>query len=145
MAHQLVGQRAAHSLEEERVVRVLEHAAVSLLLDVLQVLARRPARRILLAHVAEPAGELRQPLAVGALSQPVHGQVLGLRERRAREESDARFCMQDISWTRAVSYPTPVDERQARRLSRMKTIRDQRRESSTPLVRLHQSSRRGEG
>ena len=45
MADELVRQRAAHALEEERVVRVLQDTAVSLLLDVLEVIARRAVSR----------------------------------------------------------------------------------------------------
>ena len=74
MANQLVGQRPAHALEENRVVRVLEHAPVSLLLDVLEVLARLALRRIVLAHVAETPGKLGESLAVGALADPAHRQ-----------------------------------------------------------------------
>jgi len=58
MPDKLVSQRSAHTLEQERVVRMLEDAAMTLLLDVLQIFARRPVRRILLAHVAKSAGEL---------------------------------------------------------------------------------------
>ena len=87
MPNQLVGQRATHSLEQERIVRVLEHAPVSLLLDVLQVLPRRAAGGILLAHVAEAAGKLGQPLAVGAFSEPVNLEMIGLQKDWTREES----------------------------------------------------------
>jgi hypothetical protein len=86
MANQLVGQRAADSFEEERIVRVLENTPVTLLLDVLQIIARRAAGGILLAHVAETTGELGQPLAVGALSEPVDPEVIGFEERRAGEK-----------------------------------------------------------
>jgi len=85
--HQLVGQRAAHSLEENRIIRVLEYAAVSLLLDVLEVLPGRAARRILLAHVAETPSELGELLTVGALAEPVDAEMIGLDEGRTREES----------------------------------------------------------
>ena len=57
-----------------------------LLLDVLEVLARLALRRIVLAHVAEPAGELGEPLAVGAVADPVHRQMLRAGEARAREQ-----------------------------------------------------------
>jgi hypothetical protein len=43
---------------------------VSLLLDVLQILAGLAAGRILLTHVTETAGKFGESLAVGALSQP---------------------------------------------------------------------------
>ena len=87
MPDQLVGQRPAHPFEEERVVRVLEHASVSLLLDVLEVLAGHATGRILLAHVAQSAGELGELLSIGALAEPVHLEVIGLNEGWAREES----------------------------------------------------------
>ena len=48
-------------------------------------------RRIVLAHVAEPARELGQSLAVGALADPVHGQMLRRRERGTREDGDLRL------------------------------------------------------
>src|SRR5712691_8574024 len=59
---------------------------MSLLLDVLEVLARRPVGWILLAHIAETAGKLRQPLAIGALAEPADVQVVGLQKDRAGEE-----------------------------------------------------------
>jgi hypothetical protein len=86
MANQLVGQRATDSLEQKRVVRVLEHASMSLLLDVLQVIAGLSIGRVLLAHVAETAGVLREPLPVGALSEPADFQVIRLQKDRTREE-----------------------------------------------------------
>jgi hypothetical protein len=86
MANQLVGQRAAHSLEKERIVGVLEDAPVSLLLDVLQIIPRHPTGRIFLAHVTETAGKLRQPLAIGALAEPLHLEMFGLQKDWTREE-----------------------------------------------------------
>ena len=65
---------------------MLENASMSLLLDVLEVLARRPVGRILLAHIAETACKLGQPLALGALSEPADVQVVGLEKDRASEE-----------------------------------------------------------
>ena len=79
MSHQLVGQRTAHALEKDRVVGVLQHAAVALLLDVLQVLARLSLGRIVLAHVTETAGELGELFAAGALADPIDRQVLRRR------------------------------------------------------------------
>jgi hypothetical protein len=67
---------------------------VSLLLDVLQVLPRRAAGRILLAHVAEAAGKLGQPLSVSAFSKPVNLEVIRLQKDWAREKSDYRFCIE---------------------------------------------------
>ena len=89
--HELVRERPAHPLEEQRVVRVLEHRPVPLLLDVLQVLPRAAVRGVLLAHVAEPPGELGEALAVGALAHPLHGEVAGLREVGAGEDGDFGF------------------------------------------------------
>jgi hypothetical protein len=48
MPDQLVRERAAHALDQNRVVGVLEDGAVPLLLDVLEVLARLPLRRVAL-------------------------------------------------------------------------------------------------
>ena len=91
MPHQLVGQRATDSLEEHGVVRVLEDAAMALLLDVLEVLARGAARRIFLAHIAKPPRELGELLTIGALAKPVDAEMLGLDERRTGEECEARL------------------------------------------------------
>ena len=100
MAHQLVRQRPAHALDENRVVRVLEHAAVPLLLDVLEVFARRALRRIVLAHVAQPAGEFREPLAVGAVADPGHRQDVRAPRSSGATSSvrTARSSWQDIRW-----------------------------------------------
>src|SRR3954469_8714668 len=67
---------------------------MSLLLDVLEVFARRPARRIALTHVAQAAGELRQPLAIRMLAEPFHGQVRGLEELRPRQQRDLGLVIQ---------------------------------------------------
>src|ERR1035437_1797481 len=91
MAYELVRQRSRNPLEQQRIARVLEHAAVPLLLDVLDIFPRAAAGGILLAHVAEPAGEFRKPLAVGAVADPVDREMRGLHERGAREERDDRF------------------------------------------------------
>ena len=48
-------------------------------------------RRILLAHVAEPSGKFRQPLAIGALAEPLNGKMIGLGELRAGQDGDARL------------------------------------------------------
>jgi len=85
MANQLVGQRAAHSFKQQRIVGVLEDGPVPLLLDVLQILTRGAIGRILLAHVAKPAGELGQALAIGALAQPVNLEMIRFQEDRTRQ------------------------------------------------------------
>ena len=59
---------------------MFEHAAVPLLLDVLEIVPRGPAGRIALTHVAEAAGKLGEPLAVGGLADPLHRQMAGLDE-----------------------------------------------------------------
>jgi hypothetical protein len=41
---------------------------MSLLLDVLQIVPRRSACRIPLAHITEPSSELGEPLTIGALA-----------------------------------------------------------------------------
>ena len=72
---------------------MLENASVSLLLDILEVLARCAVGRVLLAHVAETAGKLREPLAIGALSEPADIQVIGLEKDWAGEEGYYRLCV----------------------------------------------------
>jgi len=72
---------------------VLEDAPVSLLLDVLQIIPGRPAGRIFLAHIAEPPGKLGQPLAIGALAEPLHFEMIGLDEAWAGEESYYWLCV----------------------------------------------------
>ena len=61
-----------------------------LLLDVLQVVARRPVCRIFLTHVAKPAGKFGESLAIGALAEPMNLQVIGFEENGAGEEGDYR-------------------------------------------------------
>ena len=70
---------------------MLEDAAVTLLLDVLQVFARRPVRRVLLTHIAESAGKLRESLAIGALAKPFHGEMRRLSEGRTCQNGDSRL------------------------------------------------------
>jgi len=65
---------------------VLEHAPVSLLLDVLQILASGSIGRILLAHVTQATGEFGEPLAIGTLAEPADLQVIWLQESRARQK-----------------------------------------------------------
>src|SRR5205814_2421906 len=93
MSDQLVSQRSAHAFEQKRIVGVLENRPVTLLLDVLQILACRAVRRILLAHVAETTGEFGELLAVGALSEPADLEMIGLDEGWPREESDYGLCI----------------------------------------------------
>jgi hypothetical protein len=64
---------------------------MALLLDVFEVLARGATRRIFLAHVAKPPGELGELLTIGALAKPVDAEMLGLDERRAGEKCEARL------------------------------------------------------
>src|SRR5258708_20459491 len=75
---------------------MLEHAAVSLVLDVLQVFARRPPGGIVLTHVAEPPRELRQPLAIAAVALPLDRQMLGFGEIGAREHGDLRLVVETL-------------------------------------------------
>jgi hypothetical protein len=86
-----VRQRTAYSFEQKRVRRVLQHAAVSLLLDVLEVFARSAAGRIFLAHIAQPAGKFGEPFTIAAVAEPVDRQMSGLAENRAREDCNAWF------------------------------------------------------
>src|SRR2546430_2628484 len=76
VAFELVSQRATHTLEQDRVVRMLEDAAVTLLLDVLQVIAGLALRGIVLAHIAKPSGKFREALTVSAIADPAHREML---------------------------------------------------------------------
>jgi hypothetical protein len=76
---------------------VLENAPVSLLLDVLQIIPGGSVGGILLAHVTEPAGELGQALAIGALSEPFHLKVVRLQKDWTREECYYGFCIEQGS------------------------------------------------
>src|SRR2546430_14555568 len=82
--------RSRDPLDQEHVDGVLEHGAMSLLLDVLEVLGRRPVRRVVLAHVADAPRELGEPLAGRSIPLPLHPQVRRLDEPRAGDEGDAR-------------------------------------------------------
>ena len=68
---------------------MLEDGAVPLPEDVPQILGRRPAGRVVLAHVAQPPGELGDALAVARLALPLDRQVAGLDELRPGNEGDA--------------------------------------------------------
>src|SRR5688572_28491996 len=57
--------------------------------DVAQVLRRASARRIVLAHVAQPSGKLGNALAVAGVSLPLHRKVGGLEKLRAGDEGHA--------------------------------------------------------
>ena len=67
---------------------MLEHTAVPLLFDILEILTRGPAGRIALTHVTEAAGKLREPLTVGGLTNPLHRQMAGLNELGTREHGN---------------------------------------------------------
>jgi hypothetical protein len=68
---------------------VLEDGAVALPEDVPEIFGGGPARRIVLAHVAQAAGELGDALAVGRLPFPSHRQVGRLEELGTADEGDA--------------------------------------------------------
>ena len=53
-----------------------------LLLDVLEIFARTALRRVALTHVAEPAREFRQALAIRRFAHPLHGHMSRLDELR---------------------------------------------------------------
>ena len=72
---------------------MLEHAAVPLLLDVLEILARHAVGRVLLAHVAETSGKLGEPLAIGALTEPTDPEMIRLQKDRTREEDYYRLSI----------------------------------------------------
>ena len=65
---------------------MLENASMSLLLDVLEVLACLSIGRVLLAHVAKTAGVLRESLPIGALAEPADLQMIRLQKDGTREE-----------------------------------------------------------
>ena len=72
---------------------MLEHAAVPLLLDVLEILARHAVGRVLLAHVAETTGEFGEPLTIGALAEPPDPEMIRFQEDRTGNESYYRLCV----------------------------------------------------
>jgi hypothetical protein len=93
MANQLVGQGAADSFEQNGIVRVLENASMSLLLDVLDVLACLSIGRVLLAHVAKTPRVFGEPFAIGALAEPADLQMIRLQKDGTREEGYYRLCV----------------------------------------------------
>jgi hypothetical protein len=70
---------------------VLEDRAVPLLLDVLEIVPSSTAGRILLTHVAEPPSEFGETLAIGAVTEPVNLEMIGLQEGWTRQQRDAGF------------------------------------------------------
>src|SRR5213083_679054 len=90
MSHQLVRAGARDALDQQHVDRVLQYRAMALLLDILEVVGRRPVGRVVLAHVADPAGELGEALSGGGATLPLHPEVLGFQELRPGDERDAR-------------------------------------------------------
>ena len=72
---------------------MLENASMSLLLDVLEVFAGFTIRRVLLAHVAETAGVLRESLSIGALSEPADLEMIRLQKDGSREEGYYWLCV----------------------------------------------------
>src|SRR5690242_712364 len=91
MAHQLVRQAAGNALQEQRIIGVLENGAMTLLLDVRDVGTCFAARRISLAHIAEPSRKLGEPLTIGVLAHPLHWQMRRLEELRTGNEGDLRL------------------------------------------------------
>src|ERR1051325_4120309 len=88
MAHQLVRAGARDAFDQEHVDRVLQHRAVSLLLDVLEILRGGALDRVMLAHVAQPARVFGELLAVARFALPLHRQMRRLDELRAGEQRD---------------------------------------------------------
>src|SRR3954470_5231462 len=80
---------AGDPLNEHYVGGMLEDRAMTLPEDVPEILRGAPARRIVLAHIAEPSGELRQPLSIGGLPLPFYWKVLWLQELRPSDKGDA--------------------------------------------------------
>ena len=73
---------------------MLQDAPVPLLLDVLQVVAGGPVGRIVLAHVAQPPGELCEPLTVRAVAYPRHAEVIRGGEGGTSEHGDAGLVVE---------------------------------------------------
>jgi hypothetical protein len=72
---------------------------MALLLDVLEVFAGFTVGRVLLAHVAETAGILRESLPIGALSEPADLQMIRLQKDGTREEGYYWLCIvQEFLW-----------------------------------------------
>jgi hypothetical protein len=92
MPHQLVAAGAGDPLDQHHIGAVLEHRAVPLPQDVLEVIRGAPPRRVVLAHVAEPTGELREALPIGGFALPLHRQMRRLEELGPGEERDARLA-----------------------------------------------------
>src|SRR5690348_18455993 len=81
---------AGDPLDEHDVGRVLEHRAVALLENVSEVLGGAPAGWVVLAHIAQAAGELGDPLAIAGLTSPLNREMGGLDELRTGDQSDPR-------------------------------------------------------
>src|SRR5438046_5887797 len=64
---------------------------MSLLFYVIEIVAGRTLRGIVLTHVADPTREFGESLAIGAFTDPVHGQMRWHREARTGEERDRRL------------------------------------------------------
>src|SRR5207247_7979754 len=72
--------------------RVLEHRAVSLLLDVLEVIGGGAIHRVVLAHVAQPSRVLGEALARRGVAEPADFEMLGLEELGPGDQRDAGFA-----------------------------------------------------
>src|SRR5262245_11823762 len=68
---------------------MLQHRPVSLFLDVLEVLGGAAVGRIALAHVADAACELGQPLPARSVALPLYRHVTRFQEFRPGDEGDA--------------------------------------------------------
>ena len=64
---------------------------ISLLLDVLEIVAGVALRRIFLAHVAEPTRELGETLTVGTLAEPGDRKMGRLGEDGSGQERESGF------------------------------------------------------
>ena len=72
---------------------MFQHAAVTLFLDILEVIARLAVGGVLLAHVAETARIFGEPLAIGALSEPTDSQMIRLQKDWTREKGYYRLSI----------------------------------------------------
>src|SRR4051812_21366899 len=110
MPHQLMAAGAGDTLDQHHVGGGLEDGAVLLAKNVPEIVRSAPARRIGLAHVAEPSGEFSQPLSVGRLTLPLDWKVLGLQELRPSDKSDSGVAedvhgsLESGAWSREFGY-----------------------------------------
>ena len=88
---------------------------MTLLLDVLQIIARDPICRIFLAHVTKTAGKFGESLTISAFAEPADLQVIGFEKNRTGKEGYDRFGIEQGGFS-ARKIMTTGYERWAERL-----------------------------